>query len=72
MAWYSVPKVKLRILKEEDSKKSGVLLEYFDFEMLINKLEDFLDMEAVERVKKEGGRRYSFEEVKEMLASRDR
>ena len=63
MAWYDIPKVRVKWLYSTEGKVKGVLIKAKDFAKLVEKMEDLLDYEAVEQAKKEGGRLYTFEDV---------
>ena len=58
MAWYTIPEIKIKRLHDTEGKVKGVVLKIKDFQKLENLMEDFLDYEAVERVRKESGRLY--------------
>jgi predicted DNA-binding protein len=70
MAWYDIPKIKPHYLYDETGEVRGVLLKAKDFEKLVEKMEDFYDVAAVERVKKENKKFYSFEEIKKLIENK--
>lgn len=70
MPWYSIPKIKIKNLYNEEGKVRGVFVEIKDFEKLVEKMEDLLDIKAVEKARKEGGRLYSHEEIIKIIESK--
>ena len=70
MAWYTIPELKTKWLHDAEGKVKGVVLKAKDFQKLENIMEEFLDYEAVERVRKEGGRLYSSEEIKKIIENK--
>lgn len=70
MKWYEIPKIKVQELYDEDNNVRGILLKAKDFEKLVEKMEDFLDIKAIERAKKDRGRLYSHEEIKRIIESK--
>ena len=69
MAWYTVPKVKIRYLYDEDGKITGVYLTVKDFEKLAEKMEDFYDIADVEHIKKTNKKFYTLEEINARIFS---
>ncbi len=67
MKWYEIPKINVQKLYDKDNNVQGVLLKAKDFEKLIEKMEIFLDIKAIEKAKKVSGRLYSHEEIKHMI-----
>jgi hypothetical protein len=73
MAWYTIPKVKVKYVYDEAGAEVGVLLDAADFEKLVEKMEDFLDNEVIEQDKQEENPRfYTHEEIKKMIANKKR
>ena len=72
MSWYDIPKVKVQFVSNEDRTPAGVLLSAVDFEKLVEKMEDFLDHAAVERVKKAPVKFYTHEEIGTLIARKKR
>jgi TRAP-type mannitol/chloroaromatic compound transport system substrate-binding protein len=73
MAWYDIPKVALKYVYDEQGEVIGVLFDSAEFEKLAEKMEDFLDNEAVERAKKEPIKKlYTHEQIKAMIESKKR
>ena len=68
MAWYDIPQIKVRYVYDENGKAVSVLLRAKDFEKLVEKMEDFLDNQAIEEHHKQKNPRfYTHEEVKKMI-----
>ncbi len=72
MSWYTIPKVKVRSIQNEKGAITGVLLKHTDFEKLVEKMEDFLDNDAVEQAKKEPAKFYTHEEIKKIIERKKR
>jgi PHD/YefM family antitoxin component YafN of YafNO toxin-antitoxin module len=56
MAWYTIPKVKIKWFYSQEGEKSGVLIKAKDFQKLVERMEDLLDHEAAEKAKKPKGK----------------
>ena len=59
MKWYDIPNIKVDKLYDDNKKVKGVLIKASGFEKLIEKMEDFLDIRAIEKAKKIKGRTYN-------------
>ncbi len=72
MSWYTIPKVTVQYINNEEGAVEGVLLKPSDFEKLVEKMEDFLDQAAVERAKKGPAKFYTHEEIGRMIERKKR
>ncbi len=73
MAWYDIPKVKIQYVQDERARNTRVLLSSRDFEKLVEQMEDFLDIESVEKAEKvKNPKLYTHEEIKALIKAKKR
>ena len=70
MKWYDIPNIKVDKLYDDNKKVKGVLIKASGFEKLIEKMEDFLDVKAIEKAKKVKGKIYTREEINQMIENK--
>lgn len=71
MNWYKIPKIKKQELYDEQKNVRGVLIKAKDFEKLIEKMEDFYDIVAADKVIKSKNQKFfTLEEINEIIESK--
>jgi len=70
MKWYDIPNIKVDKLYDNNKKVKGVLIKASDFDKLKEKMEDFLDIKAIEKAKKIKGTVYTKEEISKMIENK--